>query len=72
VGGGAFPGAELPSAAVALAPPHQSASALAERLRQSPRPVIALITAGHVVLDVRTILPQDEGAVIQAVAAAVG
>jgi L-seryl-tRNA(Ser) seleniumtransferase len=72
VGGGAFPGIELASAGVALAPAHLSAAALAERLRVAPAPVIALVTGGRVVLDVRTILPEDEPAVVDAVAAALG
>jgi len=72
VGGGAFPGVELASAGVALAPEHLSAAALAERLRLAPTPVIAVIAGGRVVLDVRTILPEDEQAVADAVAAALG
>jgi L-seryl-tRNA(Ser) seleniumtransferase len=72
VGGGAFPGIELASAGVALAPQHLSAAALAERLRLAPIPVVALVTGGRVVLDVRAILPEDEQAVAAAVAAALG
>ena len=72
VGGGAFPGIELASAGVALAPQHLSAAALAERLRLAPTPVVALVSGGRVVLDVRTILPEDEPAVAAAVAAALG
>jgi len=72
VGGGAFPGVELASAGVALAPQHLSAAALAERLRLAPTPVIAVVAGGRVVLDVRTILPEDEPAVADAVGAALG
>jgi L-seryl-tRNA(Ser) seleniumtransferase len=67
VGGGAFPGTELASAGVALAPAGIPPLALAERLRRAPVPVVALVTAGRVVLDVRTILPEDERAVADAV-----
>ena len=70
VGGGAFPGTELASAGVALAPPGLSATVLAERLRLAPTPVIAVVGGGRVVLDVRTILPDEEQAVVDAVAAA--
>jgi len=70
VGGGAFPGVELASAGVALAPPGLSAAALAERLRLAPTPIIAVVAGGRVVLDVRTIGPEDEAAVVDAVAAA--
>jgi L-seryl-tRNA(Ser) seleniumtransferase len=70
VGGGAFPGIELASAGVALAPAGLSAAALAERLRLAPTPVIAVVTGGRVVLDVRTLLPEEEPSVADAVAAA--
>jgi L-seryl-tRNA(Ser) seleniumtransferase len=71
VGGGAFPGVELPSAGVRLAPAHVTAATLAERLRRAPTPVVAVVAGGAVVLDVRTILVEDEAAVLAAVAAAV-
>ncbi len=70
VGGGAFPGLELASAGVALAPEGLSAAGLAERLRLAATPVVALVTGGRVVLDVRTIAPEDERTVADAVAAA--
>ena len=70
VGGGAFPGLELASAGVALAPELLSAATLAERLRLAATPVVALVTGGRVVLDVRTIAPEDEQTVADAVAAA--
>jgi len=70
VGGGAFPGVELPSAGVLLAPPSLGAAALAQRLRHADPPVVAVVAGGRVVLDVRTILPEDEGAVVAAVTAA--
>jgi L-seryl-tRNA(Ser) seleniumtransferase len=70
VGGGAFPGTELASAGVSLAPPGVPAAALAERLRLAATPVIAVVTGGRVVLDLRTILPEDEPAIVDAVAAA--
>jgi L-seryl-tRNA(Ser) seleniumtransferase len=70
VGGGTFPGTELPSAGIRLDPAGPAAAALAERLRRGPIPVVAIVAAGHVVLDVRTILPEDEEAVIAATASA--
>ena len=70
VGGGAFPGTELPSAGVLLAPPSMPAAALAQRLRRAEPPVIGVVSGGRVVLDVRTILPEDEGDVVAAVTAA--
>jgi L-seryl-tRNA(Ser) seleniumtransferase len=70
VGGGAFPGVELASAGVALAPADLPAATLAERLRLGPTPVVALVSGGRVVLDVRTIPPEDESPLADAVAAA--
>jgi L-seryl-tRNA(Ser) seleniumtransferase len=70
VGGGAFPGTVLASAGVALAPAGIPPLTLAERLRRAPRPVVGFVAAGRVVLDVRTILPDDERVVADAVAAA--
>jgi len=67
VGGGAFPGVELPSYGVALAPDGMTARSLAERLRAAAVPVIAVVHAGHVILDARTLLPGDDGAVAAAV-----
>jgi L-seryl-tRNA(Ser) seleniumtransferase len=70
VGGGAFPGTELPSAGVTVAPPGVAAAELARRLRLGALPVVAVVAGGRVVLDVRTVAPEDETAVITAVTAA--
>jgi L-seryl-tRNA(Ser) seleniumtransferase len=70
VGGGAFPGVELASAGVALAPQQVSAAEMAARLRSAAVPVIALVASGRVILDLRTILPDEERIVVDAVAAA--
>jgi L-seryl-tRNA(Ser) seleniumtransferase len=56
VGGGAFPGASIPSAAVAL--DVASPKALEARLRGGSVPVIGRITDGTVVLDLRSVLPE--------------
>ncbi|HVM43227.1 MAG TPA: L-seryl-tRNA(Sec) selenium transferase [Gemmatimonadales bacterium] len=70
VGGGAFPGVELASAGIELSPSGLAAGELARRLRRADPPVVAVVAAGKVVLDVRTILAEDEPAVVAAVAAA--
>jgi len=70
VGGGAYPGVELASAGLELTPSGLAAGELARRLRQADPPVVAVVAAGKVVLDVRTILPEDEPDVCAAVAAA--
>lgn len=72
VGGGAFPGVLLDSAGVALRPAHLTASALAERLRLGAPPVIGVVTRGRVVLDLRTVAPEDEARLARAVGAALG
>ena len=70
VGGGAFPGVELACAGIELSPSGLPAGELARRLRRADPPVVAVVAAGKVVLDVRTILAEDEPAVVAAVAAA--
>lgn len=66
VGGGAYPGAELPAALVALGGA-RSAAELERRLRHGEPPVVARITEGRVVLDLRTIAPAEDAALLQAV-----
>jgi L-seryl-tRNA(Ser) seleniumtransferase len=68
VGGGSFPGAELPTTLVAIDPGPRGAASLALRLRLGSPPVIARIQDEQVVLDPRT-LPAEA---LDAVAAAVG
>jgi L-seryl-tRNA(Ser) seleniumtransferase len=69
VGGGSLPGFELPSWAVALRG-SEPAEELAARLRAAPVPVIARVRDGLVLLDVRTLLADDEDAVEAALASA--
>ena len=67
VGGGSFPGAKLKTWLVALHPQHLAPNALAERLRGGAPPVIARIADDHVVLDPRTIFPDEMESVARAV-----
>ncbi|HEX9371298.1 MAG TPA: L-seryl-tRNA(Sec) selenium transferase [Roseiflexaceae bacterium] len=65
VGGGSLPGATLPGFAVALdvgAPDE-----LARRLRHGTPPVVGRIVDGRVLLDVRTVLEDQEAALVEAV-----
>lgn len=55
LGGGTTPGTTLPSFAVALEKAGMSADALATRLRAMEPPVIARISEGKVLLDLRTV-----------------
>ncbi len=69
IGGGSLPGETLPTWLLALDPSASSCSAdaLAQRLREADIPVIARIQDNRVVLDPRTVLPQEEKALLKAV-----
>ena len=58
VGGGSLPGAVLPSAALALK--CDSPDRLSARLRQGQPPVVARIADGQVLIDPRTVLPEQD------------
>ena len=68
VGGGTFPGVELPSRAVALSSP--DASALARALRAGEPPVLGRIVDDRLLLDLRTVLPGQEDELVTSVAQA--
>ena len=70
VGGGSFPGAKLKTWLVQLHPQQLTPDTLAERLRSGDLPVIARIADDRVVLDPRTIFPDDLEAVARVVRAA--
>ena len=63
-GGGTLPTYEIPSFAVCLG--GREPEALAKDLRSSDPPVVGRISEGRLWLDVRTLLPDDEEAVIRA------
>lgn len=60
IGGGTTPGATLPSFAVALRHPTLGATSLAAHLRTLNPPVVARISERAVLLDLRTIAPEDD------------
>jgi L-seryl-tRNA(Ser) seleniumtransferase len=60
IGGGSAPGSTLPTRVVSLRHPALSADAVMERLRRADPPVIARIEADTVLLDLRTIDPEDD------------
>jgi L-seryl-tRNA(Ser) seleniumtransferase len=68
VGGGSLPEETLPTALLAL--PKAGASKLLARLREQDPPVIGRIQEGTVVLDPRTVQPDEDEALLHAVAAA--
>jgi L-seryl-tRNA(Ser) seleniumtransferase len=69
-GGGTLPTREILSFAVRLG--GTDAESLAERLRRAEPPVIGRVHEGRLWLDVRTLLPGDEEAVVRAVRGAHG
>jgi L-seryl-tRNA(Ser) seleniumtransferase len=70
VGGGSFPGAKLKTWLVRLNPRGPTPDALSTRLRAGDPPVIARIADDRVVLDPRTIFPDELETVARAVRAA--
>lgn len=66
LGGGTLPRARLASIAIALWT--DAADALAARLRAATPPIVARISDGRVLLDLRTIAPEQDDAVIRAIA----
>jgi len=72
VGGGALPLLELPGPAVSLDPGPAGADALAAALRAGDPAVVGRIEHGRVLLDPRTLAPEEVDAAATAVAAACG
>ncbi len=69
VGGGSLPGETLPSVALALSVP--SPDAMASRLRAGTPPVVARIEADRLLFDPRTVLPEQDDALLAALLAQV-
>jgi L-seryl-tRNA(Ser) seleniumtransferase len=67
IGGGAAPSAVLPTRLLALTCEGLSADELSARLRASDPPVIARVEEGRVLLDLRTMFPEQDEAVVQAI-----
>ena len=67
IGGGSLPGETLPTWLVALSAANTTggAEALAARLRRSDQPVMARIQDDLVVLDPRTVLPEEERVLVR-------
>lgn len=71
VGGGSLPEESLPTRLVAIAPQGEAGvTELARRLRLGRPPVVARIERDHLLLDPRTVLPEEDASLIQAVLAA--
>jgi L-seryl-tRNA(Ser) seleniumtransferase len=63
LGGGAAPSSVLPTRLLALTCEGLSADELAARLRGSEPPIIARVDEGRVLLDLRTVFPEQDAAV---------
>lgn len=69
VGGGSLPTAELPTAVLHLTHPALSADQLAQRLRLGTVRVVPRIHQGAVLIDLRSVPPEDDAAIRQAIIA---
>jgi L-seryl-tRNA(Ser) seleniumtransferase len=68
LGGGAAPSSVLQTRVLALACEGLSADELAKRLRASDPPIIIRVEDGQVLLDLRTVFPEQDASVIAALA----
>ena len=66
LGGGAAPSSVLPTRLLALSCEALSADELAAQLRGSEPPIIARVEEGRVLLDLRTVFPEQDAAVVVA------
>jgi len=71
-GGGAAPTAEIPTALLRVAHGVKSAQQLVEELRRGDPPVVARIADGALVLDLRTVAPDEEDVLAAALARVAG
>jgi L-seryl-tRNA(Ser) seleniumtransferase len=65
IGGGAAPSATLPTRLIALTHADLSADELSARLRTSNPPVIGRVEEGRVLLDLRTVFPEQDRSVVE-------
>ena len=66
VGGGAAPGSNLPTHLIALSSESLSSDQLAARLRQNDPPIVARVEESRVLIDLRTVFPEQEAVVLKA------
>ena len=66
IGGGSAPGSSLPTRLIAISHSTQSAAELEGRLRGSQPPIVARIENDQVLIDLRTVLPDEDDLVIDA------
>ena len=66
VGGGAAPSAVLPTRLLAVSVKGVSADELLRRMRMSDPPIIARVEEGRVLIDLRTVFPEQDDAIVKA------
>jgi L-seryl-tRNA(Ser) seleniumtransferase len=66
-GGGSAPQSAIPTSVVVMTHPRLSAEQLQEHLRHHSTPVIARIVDDRVVIDLRTVDPEDDGVIASAI-----
>ncbi|MGB8769476.1 MAG: L-seryl-tRNA(Sec) selenium transferase [Candidatus Korobacteraceae bacterium] len=66
LGGGAAPGSTLPTRVLAVTSERMTADELCARLRRSETPIIARVEEESVLLDLRTVEPEQEEAIVAA------
>jgi L-seryl-tRNA(Ser) seleniumtransferase len=71
VGGGAAPNVGVPSVVVALEPGARGADSLAAALRAGSPPVVVRVAGDRVLVDLRSVLPDEEGALAAALVHAI-
>lgn len=69
VGGGSLPGASLPTAVLKLRHAAASAEELARRLRVADPRVYGRVQQNEVILDLRSVIPADDGELVKALTA---
>ena len=72
IGGGSAPGATLKTFVLALTSEDLSADELAAKLRANDPPIVVRVDEGRVLLDLRTVRPEEERALAQALAGLCG
>ena len=70
IGGGSAPGSVIPTRLVAVTHPSLSAAQLEQQLRRHSTPIIARIVEDRVVFDLRTVAPDEDRAIVDAMRAA--
>ncbi len=69
-GGGSAPEETIPTTLLALRPTAFSCNELGQRLRRGSRPVVARIEDDRVILDLRTVLPEEDEVLVQSLSQA--